>query len=257
MNIVTCYKIARDERDLVVNADRSVTFDKCALRIGDYDLNAIEAGVQLAAATGGDVCCLTVGGDEVKDSKLRKGVLSRGAARAIAVADARLAEADAADTSRTLAAALTALAEYDLVLCGEGSADRYAQQVGALLAARLGLPYVNGVSAITPADGKVVVERTLEDEIDTLEFSLPAVVSVVSDMNSPRIPSMKDILSAAKKPTTDWTLADIGVSLAEPGIEVVSERAPDDRQRAGKVYEATHSEEFFTLLRQLIEKETT
>ena len=76
MNIVVCYKIVPDEQDAVVQADRTLSFERAALKIGDYDLNAVEAGAQLASASGASLVSLTAGGDPVEDSKLKKAILS-------------------------------------------------------------------------------------------------------------------------------------------------------------------------------------
>jgi len=254
MKIVACFKVVRDERDLVVAPDRTVTLDACGLRVGDYDLNAIEAGAQMAA-DGGELVALTVGGEEVRDSKLRKGVLSRGASSLTAVVDPGLTTADAGATAEVLAAAVGRLDGVDLVVCGEGSADRYAQQVGAQVAARLGLPYLNEISKIEVSADGLVVERTLDGVVETLAVPLPAVLSVTSGLNSPRIPTMKDILGAGKKPATDWSLADLGVALPVPAAAAGPERAPESRQRAGAVYEAAQQQEFFDALRRLIGKD--
>jgi Electron transfer flavoprotein, beta subunit len=254
MKIVACFKVVRDERDLVVAPDRTVTLDAGGLRVGDYDLNAIEAGAQLAA-DGGELIALTVGGEEVRDSKLRKSVLSRGVGSLTSVVDPGLTTADAAGTAEVLAAAITRIDGAELVLCGEGSADRYAQQVGAQLAARLGLPYLNAVSKIEVSADGLVVERTLDGVVETLAVPLPAVLSVTSDLNSPRIPTMKDILGAGKKPATDGSLADLGVALPVPAAVAGPERAPQSRQRAGTVYETAHQQEFFDALRRLIGKD--
>ena len=75
MNIVVCYKIVPDEQDAVVQADRTLSFERAALKIGDYDLNAVEAGAQLASASGASLVSLTAGGDPVEDSKLKKAIL--------------------------------------------------------------------------------------------------------------------------------------------------------------------------------------
>ena len=130
MNIVVCYKIVPDEQDAVVQADRTLSFERAALKIGDYDLNAVEAGAQLASASGASLVSLTAGGDPVEDSKLKKAILARGPHENVAVKDASLPEAGSAVTARVLAAAVKQLDDVSLVLCGEGSADRYAQQVG-------------------------------------------------------------------------------------------------------------------------------
>ena len=153
MNIVVCYKIVPDEQDAVVQADRTLSFERAALKIGDYDLNAVEAGAQLASASGASLVSLTAGGDPVEDSKLKKAILARGPHENVAVKDASLPEAGSAVTARVLAAAVKQLDDVSLVLCGEGSADRYAQQVGVQLGELLGLPTVNAVSSIELDDG--------------------------------------------------------------------------------------------------------
>ena len=93
MNIVVCYKIVPDEQDAVVQADRTLSFERSALKIGDYDLNAVEAGAQLASASGASLVSLTAGGDPVEDSKLKKAILARGPHENVAVKDASLPEA--------------------------------------------------------------------------------------------------------------------------------------------------------------------
>ena len=139
MNIVVSYKIVPDEQDAVVQADRTLSFERAALKIGDYDLNAVEAGAQLASASGASLVSLTAGGDPVEDSKLKKAILARGPHENVAVKDASLPEAGSAVTARVLAAAVKQLDDVSLVLCGEGSADRYAQQVGVQLGELLGV----------------------------------------------------------------------------------------------------------------------
>jgi electron transfer flavoprotein beta subunit len=254
VKIVTCYKIVRDEQDFVVAPDRTVALDGCALRIGAYDLNAIEAGVQLAASTEGSVVCLTVGGEEVRDSKLRKGVLSRGPNSMVAVVDPALATTDAGTTARALASALGQVEGVDLVICGEGSSDRYTQQVGAQVAARLAVPYVNAVSRVSVEGSVLVVERTLEDEVETLEVTLPAVISITSDAYPPRIPSMKDILGAGKKPVVELTAGELGLEFGAPAAATEPERAPEAVPRAGVMYEVGQAGEFFAAVRELLGK---
>ncbi len=80
----------------------------------------------------------------------------------------------------------------------EGSADLYAQQVGVQLGELLGIPVINSVSKITVEDNKCIAERSLEDELEVLEISLPAVICVTTDINQPRIGGMKEILAAGK-----------------------------------------------------------
>ncbi len=230
MNILVCYKIVPDEQDIVVKPDQTLSFDRAELKIGQYDLNAVEAGVQLVEAAGGAVTALTVGGAEVDNSKMKKSILSRGPGSNLAVKDDSLAGADSATTAKALAAAVKKAGEWDLILCGEGSSDLYSQQVGVQLGELLGVPTLNGVSAITPGDGCVTVERTLEDEVETLEVRLPAVLSVTADINVTRVPSMKEILGAGKKPSTILGSGDVELP-AGRAVETTSLLAPAQAQR--------------------------
>lgn len=251
MKTVICYKVTYDERDMVTGADRLASFEKAAPKIGDYDLNAIEAGVQLAADTGGEALCLSVGGQLLTDTKTRKSLLSRGGSANVVVVDDNLVDADSTVTAKALAAAITKIGDVDVVVCGEGSADEYSQQVAAQVAALLGVPYVNGVSAISAVGGGLNLERTLEDEIEWVETTGPVVVSVMADSNSPRIPSMKDILGAGKKSTIEWAATDIGVDTTA-AASLGPERVPEQAARDKRVFEAGQADQFFTLVRELI-----
>ncbi len=140
-----------------------------------------------------------MGGKALTNAKGRKDVLSRGPDELIVVIDDQFEQALPQQTASALAAA--AKAGFDLILCGDGSSDLYAQQVGLLVGEILNIPAVNGVSKIISLTANyLTVERELEDETETLSIPLPAVVAVSTDINSPQIPSMKAILGAAKKP---------------------------------------------------------
>ncbi|MEQ3361835.1 putative electron transfer flavoprotein FixA [Raoultibacter massiliensis] len=240
MNTVACYKVVPDAQDIDVNPDGSLNTAKAEIVLGEYDLMAIEEAVKLAEATSGRAVLLSAGGPKLVDTKLVKAALSRGADELFCVVDEAVESADAYQTAAVLAAALKNM-EYDLVICGEGSADLYAQQVGSLVGALLGLPVVNAVSGIEAKDGAVVVERTLENEVEVLEVALPAVVSVTTDVNLPRIPQLKDILAAGKKPVTKWTLDEVG-GLPESGVETLSVKAPESIERKQVVYEGCSDE---------------
>ncbi len=101
----------------------------------------------------------------------------------------------------------------------------------------------------------VLVERTLEDEVETLQVPLPAVLSVTSDANVPRIPSMKDILGAGRKPASEMSLADLGIGTPKPLATASAEVAPKTHHRGAVVYQATQSAEFFAAARKLLGKD--
>lgn len=100
------------------------------------------------------------------------------------------------------------------------------------------MPSINAVSKIVTAEsGKLIVERSLDDEIEVLEIPLPAVISVSADINEPTIPSMKTILAAAKKPVTCLNAAELGATDIPTLVELVSVIAPKQQARQKVVIE--------------------
>ncbi|WP_172135399.1 putative electron transfer flavoprotein FixA [Adlercreutzia sp. ZJ473] len=255
MSIVACYKIVPDEQDIAINPDRTLNFSRATLKIGDYDLNAVEAGAQLAASTDTQLVSLTAGGPEVKDSKIKKSILSRGPAENVAICDPVLATAEADVISKILAAAIRTMDEVNLVLCGEGSADLYEQQVGIQLGERLGWPAINAVSSLEVEGDRARLRRTLGNEVQVLEVTLPAVVSVVADMNEPRIPSMKDILGAGKKPSKTLTPDEVGITDLDGCLEIVSTLAPEQKERACEILEGDDTDTITSFVARIREME--
>ncbi|MEL4357725.1 MULTISPECIES: putative electron transfer flavoprotein FixA [unclassified Luteococcus] len=235
MRIIACFKATPDDADISIGRDGSLDLSRASWKIGSYDLNAIEAARQLADQLGGEVIGLTVGGAQLDNTKLRKDALSRGLDQLTIVTGDT--EGDSFQTASLLAAAIRELGAVDLVLLGAGSSDRYAQQVGNILGGLLGLPTLNAVDHVEPAEGGLRVERALESQTQILAVDLPAVLSVTSGINTPRIPGMRDILAAGKKPVT--------MTSAEPpaaSTRLVSVTAPQQQARQQKVIEGEPAE---------------
>ncbi|MDD4588106.1 MAG: electron transfer flavoprotein subunit beta/FixA family protein [Heliobacteriaceae bacterium] len=210
-NIVVCYKWVLDEQDIKVNpGNLALDTSRAKSKISDYDRNAIEEAVLLNEKDGHKVTGLTFGVAGAKQSL--KDALSRGPAEAVWVNDPVAAEADAFVTANVLAGALKKVGNYDVIICGEGAADTYAQQVGPRLAAVLGIPAITFVNQMSIEGDKVVATRKLGDCTETVTASFPVVVTVLPEINKPRIPSLKQVLGASKKPVTEIKLADLGLN---------------------------------------------
>ncbi len=232
MNIVVCVKLTPDAGDIEIRPDGSISLDRAEWIIGGFDLQAIEVGVRMAEVSGGKVTALSAGPRPISNSKLKKDVLSRGPDELVMVVDDALKDADTYTTALVLAQAIRSVGQVDLVLCGEGSADLYFQQVGLQLGEMLGLPTLNAVSKIDAEGDHLLVERSLEDEVEVLEVPLPAVLSVTTDITQPRLPKMTDILKASKKPVVERTVADLGIQEeVKRRVETISTRAPHRVQR--------------------------
>ena len=233
MNIVVCCKVVPDDQDIQVAADGTLDYSKAKPIVSAYDLNAIEAAAQLA--DGGRVVAVTAGPADIDDSKLKKNILARGVDELYMTADDACKGLDAHAAAAALADLVAKAGEYDLILCGDGSADDYAQQVDVPLAARLGLPSVNGATKIEAGSGSVTVERTLEDVVEVVEAPLPCVVSVAPDIALPRIPGMKDILAAGKKPSSVNAASDVEAAV----VDVVETKAPQQAERKMEMLDAS------------------
>ncbi|MDR1321388.1 MAG: putative electron transfer flavoprotein FixA [Gracilibacteraceae bacterium] len=253
MRIVICYKCVPEEQDLKIRPDRTPDWSGAARKIGQYDLNAIEAGVRLAESAGGEVLALTAGAG-ANDSKLQKAVLSRGPAAMYGIKTDEETLSDSLATAYLLKAGIEKIGGVDLVLCGEGSGDIYARQVGPLLGALIGWRTLNAVSALSFAGGALRAERSLENSREVLRVDLPAVAALTTDANLPRIPGMKDILAAGKKPVTIWDAAE--VSAPPPrGAKTVSILAPEKQERRQIIVEGESEESiavFYGHLRKVL-----
>lgn len=237
MRVISCCKAVPEEQDIVIAKDRQISFEKAEWKFGQYDLNAVEAGKQIVEAAGGHLSGLCAGGKILENSKLKKDILSRGLDDLYLVIDEAMEQADTYQSARILEAAIKKMGDFDLVLCGAGSSDLYAQQVGNQLGELLGVPVLNGVNKITAQGDKVIVERVLENAIQVLEVSLPAVFSLTSEINVPRIAGMKDIIAANKKPVTKFSLSDIEVKDSQPSSMVLNTLAPEQVERRLNILE--------------------
>ena len=251
MKVVVCFKNVPDEREAKIDAQRNIDFSKASLSIGTYDLNAVEAGTALLDADEAiEYVALTAGDSRSATSKLKKDVLARGPQRLVVVQAEGLSEADCLTTAQALAWGIRQIGDVDIVLFGEGSGDRYNQEVGLLVGALLGWPALNGVSKLEVAGAKALVERSLENVQERLSVSLPCALSVTSDINTPRISGMKAILSAGKKP-----MDVLDYELGEPASELQSLKAPEKVPRRQVLFEDDSDgnvEEFFQILRKAL-----
>ena len=217
MNIVVLVKQVPDtesERRLVAGAG---TLDRAAADgvINELDEYAIEEGLRIAEAHGGEVTIVSVGPARAGES-VRK-ALSMGADKAVHVVDEGIAGSDALATSAVLAAVL-ARTGFDLVIAGAEATDARTGVVAAMLAERLGVAQLTLASKVDIDGAEVRVRRASDEGVAVVCGSLPAVVSVLEKVNEPRYPSFKGIMAAKRKPVQVLALADLGVAAESVGL---------------------------------------
>jgi electron transfer flavoprotein beta subunit len=216
MNIVVCVKQVPDTAsERTLRADGTVDRAAADGLINELDEYAIEEGLRIAEAHGGEVTILTMGPEKASES-IRK-ALSMGADKAVHLLDEALAGSDALATSYALSKVLETTG-FDLVICGSESTDARTGVVPAMLAERLGVPQLSLASKVDIDGTAVTVRRVSDDGYDTVTGSLPAVVSVVEKINEPRYPSFKGIMAAKKKPVQTLSLDDAGIDAGEVGL---------------------------------------
>lgn len=255
LKIVVCYKLVPVEDTLKPNTDGTLNLKAADWQISTYDTCALEAAVRIVEKVGGEVIVLTVGApDQVNNSKLKKGILARGVNSQVAVSFENIQQADSYATAEILAAAIRKIGDVDLVVCGEGSGDLYQQQVGASLGQILDYANMNGISKMEAGENCILAERSMDAETVCMSIPLPAVLSTTSDICPARIPSLKDIMAAGKKPSTTWTIDEVAASGAAR-INVVSILAPKAKDRRKEVVKgepAELAEKLYNDIRKLL-----
>jgi electron transfer flavoprotein beta subunit len=236
LNILVAVKVVVDDQDISIHADGSLDYSRAHQIASLYDLNALEAAVQLAATEDGSkVTVISVGGPEIDDSKLRKNLLARGADELLLFVDSSASGLDSYQTARALAALVDKAGEWDLIVCGDGSADCFDQQVDVQLASALGVEVYDAVVQWQRTTSGLELNRELEDRQQLLVSELPLVVSVMPDIALPRICGMKEILAAGKKPVVIFNAVDLDLEFENESNSQI--KAPAQQQRAAELFD--------------------
>jgi electron transfer flavoprotein beta subunit len=218
MNIVVCVKYVPD-----ATADRRFEDDNTVDRVGvdgllsELDEYAVEQALQVKEKVGDDteVTVLSVGPEQATDA-IRK-ALQMGADKGVHIVDDAIAGSDALATSLVLAEAVKKI-DHDLVVCGMASTDGSMGVVPAMLAERLDVPAVTLGSEIEVDGTTVRIRRDGDAATETIEGTLPLVLSVTDQSGEARYPSFKGIMAAKKKPVETWSLSDLGVDAEMVGL---------------------------------------
>jgi electron transfer flavoprotein beta subunit len=236
MNVVVLVKSIPDP-----NGDVELGEDFLVDRGGEGTLDpgdeyAVEAGLQLADMTQGEVTVVSMGPASAIAAIRR--ALSMGAHRAILVSDDALRGADVLATARVLAATI-ARAPFDVVLTGVESTDGYTGTLPMAVAELLAVPAATFARKLDAADDGLRVERQTESGYDVVSCAVPALVTVTAGATEPRYPTLKGIMGAKQKPLEELSLADLGLDaggLAATQRVVAIEPAP--QKSAGEVIQA-------------------
>lgn len=235
MHFVVCIKQVPDTHDVKINPETNTLMREGVQSIiNPFDMYAIEEAIRLRERLGGTVTALTMGPPQA-ETALREAI-AMGVNQGILVSDRAFAGSDTWATSYTLSKALEKIGDYTIVLFGKQASDGDTAQVGPGVATHLDLPQITYVRKIEEVDAsRIVAERLLESGFESIESPLPCVLTVVKEINEPRLPSLKGKMAARKAEIVKWTAADIGGDPEKLGLKgsptkVVRIFSPSPRQ---------------------------
>lgn len=254
MNIVVCIKQVPDTSEVRINPETNTLIrDGVASIINPYDLHAVEAALHIREKTGGKVIVITMGPPQA-ESALRDAI-SMGADDAVLLTDRAFAGSDTWATSYTLSKAVEKLGA-DIVLCGKQAIDGDTAQVGPEMAEFLNIPHISYVRRIEEVQpDSIRVQRLMDDGSDVMESSLPVLLTVVKELNEPRLPSLKGKMAAKKAEIKKWASSDIETDADKIGLkgsptQVKNIFAPEAKKDR-KVLEGTLEQQVDALIQEL------
>lgn len=218
MKIVVCIKQVPATNDAKIDPEtKRIIREGMQAVLNPFDTYAIEEAVRLKARLGGEVIALSMG-PEKAGSVLREAI-SVGADEAILLNDRAFGGSDTWATSYALAKAISKIGDVDLVICGKQAIDGDTAQVGPGIASHLGWLQATYVMSLENASNELItVKRMNESGYDLCELELPAVITVLKDINTPRVPTLKGHLAAQKAELKVWKPADIGAEIEKIGL---------------------------------------
>jgi electron transfer flavoprotein beta subunit len=239
MEIIVCIKQVPETGNIKIDPQtNTLVREGVPSIINPFDMYALEEGIRIKEKSGGQVTVITMGPPQA-ESALRE-ALSIGADNAILLSDRCFSGADTWATSYTLANAIKKIGHYDLILCGKQAIDGDTAQVGPELAEALDIPVITYVKKIEEIEkGHIRVQRMMEDGYDVIESTLPILLTVVKEINIPRLPSLKGKMRARKQEIPLWTADDLDADPSRFGLEgsatwVVKVFSPEPRP-SGKI----------------------
>lgn len=219
MNIIVCIKQVPNTTDVKIDPVKNTLIrEGVESVINPFDTYAIEEAVRLKERFGGKVTVITMGPPQA-ESALREAI-SLGCDEGILVSDRKFAGSDTWATSYTLSCAIKRIGAFDVILCGKQASDGDTAQVGPGISTHLDIPQVTYVKKIEEIkDNKARVERMTEEGYDIVESPIPCLFTVVKEINTPRLPSLKGMMRSKSAKILQWTAADINADPKKLGLD--------------------------------------
>ena len=220
MNIIVCIKQVPNTTDVRIDpVTNTLIRDGVDSVINPFDAYAIEEAVRLKERSGAKVTALTMGPPQAENAL--KEAISLGCDDAVLVSDRKFAGSDTWATSYTLAAAIKKIGAYDIIICGKQASDGDTAQVGPGISTHLNIPQITYAKKIevSASGDSAKAERMTEEGYDILETPLPCLFTVVKEINTPRLPSLRGLMKAKSAKITKWSAEDLEADPALLGLD--------------------------------------
>ncbi|HDI83872.1 MAG TPA: electron transfer flavoprotein subunit beta/FixA family protein [candidate division WOR-3 bacterium] len=258
MRIVVCVKQVPDPENAKMDWETgTVVREGVKNIINPFDLYAIEEALRIKEKLGGEVIVISMGPPQAEEA-LREAI-AMGADKAILITSRDFAGADTLATSYTLSQAIKKIGEVDLIICGKQAIDGDTAQVGPGVSAHLDLPQITFVGKIDEiTEDRIRAERMVEGGYQVVESPLPCVITVVKDINIPRLPSLKGKIAAKKAEIPQWGPEDIDADPKRIGAAgsptMVEEVFAPELKKEGRIYSEDQMEEAIEKVIEAMEK---
>lgn len=218
MEIIVCIKQVPETTEVKINPETNTLIrEGVASIINPFDMYAIEEGLRIKERYSGKVTVITMGPLQAESSL--KEAISLGIDETILLSDRKFAGADTLATSYTLATAISKISNFDIIICGKQATDGDTAQVGPGIAQKLNIPYVTYVKKIEEIKQDYIkVERMMEEGYEIIETSLPALITVVKEINEPRLPSLKGKIKAKNAKISNWNTENMNFDCNKIGL---------------------------------------
>lgn len=258
MRIVVCVKQVPDPENAKMDWETgTVVREGVKNIINPFDLYAIEEALRIKEKLGGEVIVVSMGPPQAEEA-LREAI-AMGADKAILITSRDFAGADTLATSYTLSQAIKKIGDVDLIICGKQAIDGDTAQVGPGVSAHLDLPQITFVGKIDEiTEDRIRAERMVEGGYQVVESPLPCVITVVKDINIPRLPSLKGKIAAKKAEIPHWGPEDIDADPKRIGAAgsptMVEEVFAPELKKEGRIYSEDQMEEAIEKVIEAMEK---
>jgi electron transfer flavoprotein beta subunit len=218
VNIIVCIKQVPETTEVRINPETNTLIREGVKSIiNPFDMYAIEEAVRVKEKFGGKITVISMGPPQAE--AVLKEAISMGIDEGILICDRAFAGSDTWATSYTLASAIKKIGVFDLIFCGKQASDGDTAQVGPGISAHLDIPQVTYVKKIEEIKDSVArVERMMEEGFEIIETPLPALLTVVKEINEPRIPSLKGMMRAKQAKITVWGQKDLNLDSQNIGL---------------------------------------